>query len=212
MLEEVLRRSGCNRTFASLAAAGTIAHPAAPVVQFADLTFPTPSGCVELASPRAEADGHPRVPQPLYDARPAGGRLRLLTPASPWAMNDSFTNDAKIALRIGAATVGLHPADATERGLAEGDLVTLANDTGRLELNVTLTSDVPRGVALSCKGRWPKRETAGANVNALNPGEHADMGRSTAVHSVEVTITPARSPVPDGVGWPNQPAHSDPTS
>ena len=212
VLEEVLRRSGCNRTFASLAAAGTIAHPAAPVVQFADLTFPTPSGCVELASPRAEADGHPRVPQPLYDARPAGGRLRLLTPASPWAMNDSFTNDAKIALRIGAATVGLHPADAAERGLAEGDLVTLANDTGRLELNVTLTSDVPRGVALSCKGRWPKRETGGANVNALNPGEHADMGRSTAVHSVEVTITPARSPVQDGVGWPSQPAHSDPTS
>jgi hypothetical protein len=58
-------------------------------------------------------------------------------------MNNSFTNDAKIALRIGAATVGLHPADAAERGLAEGD---------------------------------------------------ADMGRSTAVHSIEVTVTPARHP------------------
>jgi anaerobic selenocysteine-containing dehydrogenase len=109
-------------------------------------------------------------------------------------MNNSFTNDAKIALRIGAATVGLHPADAAERGLAEGDLAALTNDTGRLELRVTLTSDLPRGVALSCKGRWPKRESGGANVNTLNPGEHADMGRSTAVHSIEVTVTPARHP------------------
>jgi hypothetical protein len=48
---------------------------------------------------------------------------------------DARPRDAKIALRIGAATVGLHPADAAERGLAEGD---------------------------------------------------ADMGRSTAVHSIEV--------------------------
>jgi anaerobic selenocysteine-containing dehydrogenase len=196
VLEEVLRRSGCGETFASLAAAGTIAHPADPVVQFADLAFPTQTGRIELASPRAEADGHPRLPTPHHDARPGGGRLRLLTPASPWAMNDSFTNDPKITRRIGAATIGLHPLDAAERGLAEGDLAAVTNDTGRLELRVALTDDLPRGVAFSQKGRWPKHEPGGANVNALNPGEHADMGRSTAVHSVEVTVTSAREPQP----------------
>jgi hypothetical protein len=37
-------------------------------------------------------------------------------------------------------------------------------------------------------------ETEGANVNTLNPGEHADMARSTAVHSVEVTVEPRREP------------------
>ena len=96
-----------------------------------------------FATRRAEADGHPRVPHPLYDARPRAGRLRLLTPASPWAMNDSFTNDAKIALRIGAATVGLHPADAAERGLAEGDLAALTNDTGAKRAAQTLTPSTP---------------------------------------------------------------------
>jgi hypothetical protein len=48
---------------------------------------------------------------------------------------------------------------------------------------------VPPGVALSPKGRWPRR--AGkqrANVNVLNPGAKSDMGESTAVHGVEVEI------------------------
>jgi hypothetical protein len=54
-----------------------------PLIQLPDLTFPTPSGRIEIASARAEADGHPRVPLPLADPRPAGGRLRLLSPASP---------------------------------------------------------------------------------------------------------------------------------
>jgi hypothetical protein len=31
--------------------------------------------------------------------------------------------------------------------------------------------------------------TSGANVNVLNPGEKSDMGESTAVHSVEVTVS-----------------------
>ncbi len=41
------------------------------------------------------------------------------------------------------------------------------------------------------KGRWPKREDAGGNVNALNPGAKSDMGESSSVHGVEVTVTRA---------------------
>ena len=52
-----------------------------------------------------------------------------------------------------------------------------------------LSDAVPRGVALSHKGRWPGSEPTGANVNVLNPGEKADMGESTAVHGVEVTVS-----------------------
>jgi anaerobic selenocysteine-containing dehydrogenase len=190
LLAALLERSGVGEDFASLAAKGTVAVADEPVIQFADRRFPTPSGKVELASAAAERDGLPRLPQPLADERPAGGRLRLLSPASPWLLNDSFANDAKVARRIGAATVALHPADAAERGLAEGDEADVANGTGSLRLLVTLTDALPRGVAYSPKGRWPKREPSRANVNALNPGERADMGESTSVHGVEVTVGP----------------------
>jgi anaerobic selenocysteine-containing dehydrogenase len=190
LLENLLRRSGVGEDFASLALKGTVPIADEPVVQFADLVFPTPSGHVELASASAEADGLPRLPLPLVDARPRNGRLRLLSPASPWLLNDSFANDAKIAARIGRASIALHPDDARERGLAEGDEVDVRNETGRLRLSVTLSDAVPRGVAYSPKGRWPKREPNRANVNALNPGEVADMGQSTSVHGVEVVVAP----------------------
>jgi anaerobic selenocysteine-containing dehydrogenase len=162
-----------------------------PRVQFAQLRFPTPSGRIEIASAQAHDDGLPRVPQPHADQRPARGRLRLLSPASPWMLNDSFANDPKLTRRIGAAAVAMHPADAAERGLAAGDIALLESSTGKLSLAVTLSEDLPRGVIYSPKGRWPKREPGDANVNVLNPGDESDMGHSTTVHGVEVSVTPA---------------------
>jgi hypothetical protein len=56
-------------------------------------------------------------------------------------------------------------------------------------LTRVITDDLSRGVALTHKGRWLRRDAAGANVNVLNPGEKSDMGESTAVHSVEVSVS-----------------------
>jgi anaerobic selenocysteine-containing dehydrogenase len=160
-------------------------------VQFADMRFPTPSGRVEIASDSAEAAGHPRLPEPHADPRPEPELLRLLSPASPWLMNDSFANDAKLSRRLGAASVKMHPLDAADRGLGEGEAVVLETATGRLTLTVELSDALPRGVVYSPKGRWPKREPGAANVNVLNPGIESDMGRSTSVHGIEVRVTAA---------------------
>jgi anaerobic selenocysteine-containing dehydrogenase len=188
VIEELLRRADVGLDFAELARRGTVWLDEQPRPQFADLRFPTPSGRVEIASNRAEADGQPRVPVPFADPRPRDGRLRLLSPASPWILNDSFANDPKITWRIGPATVALHPDDAAERGLAEGDRAVLESGTGELALTVALSDALPRGVAYSPKGRWPKRTPEHANVNVLNPGTPSDMGASTTVHGLEVTV------------------------
>jgi hypothetical protein len=55
-------------------------------------------------------------------------------------------------------------------------------------LTVAISDELPRGVALAHKGRWLCADSAGANINALNPGQKSDMGESTSVHSVEVTV------------------------
>ena len=189
VIERVLRETAIGLDFRTLASIGTVSFFDDPVVQFVDLVFPTPSGRIEIASARAEADGFPRVPLPLADSRPAAGGLRLISPASGWLMNDSFANDAQVARRLGPARLTLHPADAAARGLREGDRALVSNATGSLVLAVSLSTVVPPGVALSPKGRWPKLEPAGGNVNQLNPGQRSDMGRSTAVHGVEVAVT-----------------------
>jgi anaerobic selenocysteine-containing dehydrogenase len=113
-------------------------------------------------------------------------------------LNDSFANDPKITRRIGAATVAMHREDAAERGLAEGDNVVLESATGALNLAVTLSEDLPRGVVYSPKGRWPKRTPEHANVNVLNPGTPSDMGASTTVHGVEVTVRRQADATPGG--------------
>ena len=87
----------------------------------------------------------------------------------------------------------MHPADAAERGLSAGDRVLAHNSVGELEFIAVLSDDLPRGVALSPKGRWPKLEAEHANVNALNPGTASDMGASTTVHGVEITLARADS-------------------
>ena len=113
-----------------------------------------------------------------------------MSPASTFTLNDSFANVAKLARRAGPPTVTLHPADAAARGLEADDEVLVSNETGSLKLLVRLSDDVPPGVALSHKGRWPRQEPGGANVYTLNPGRKTDIGESTCVHSVVGTLTP----------------------
>jgi anaerobic selenocysteine-containing dehydrogenase len=158
------------------------------VIQFAERGFPTPSGKVELASAAAEAAGHARTPLPIVDDRPATGRLRLLSPASPWAMNSSFANEPKIRKKLGRATVSIHPDDAQVQGLTDGDTVELRSGAARLQVGVVVTDDVLPGVAYAPKGRWPRLDTNHANVNALVEDTKSDMGESTCVHGTEVTI------------------------
>ncbi len=191
ILDTLMSRSGLEESFETLKARGMIWVPKEPEPQFAGGVFDTESGRIEIASDRAATDGLPRLPQCWSDPRPPAGKLRLLSPAHAWLLNTTFGNVRKIEVRLGQAPVLLHPLDAAERNLGEGDMALVHNHSGRLELKVVLSDDIPRGVAVAHKGRWLTQDAAHANVNVLNPGTKSDMGASTAVHSVEVTVEAA---------------------
>ena len=107
-------------------------------------------------------------------------------------MNSSYNEDPKVAEKLGAESITLNPADAARLGFQEGETVLAANETGRLELRVGIADVVPAGVALSHKSRWPKLSKQRANINALNPGRKTDMAESSAVHSVEISLSRKR--------------------
>ncbi len=188
VIDQLLDRSGFRVGWEELSAAGTVRLYATPRMQFADRTFATPSGRIELASETAQANGQPRLPEPWHDQRPPSGRLRLLSPASPWAMNSSFANDPKIARKLGPPTVTLHPSDAGDHDLRDGDFAVLTTPTGQLRARIAIDPHALRGVASCPKGHWPKQTEDNGNVNTLNAGTPADMGRSTSVHGIEITI------------------------
>jgi anaerobic selenocysteine-containing dehydrogenase len=189
LLDRMLEQMNVGFGFDELARRGWLALSEEPLVLHGDRRFGTPSGKIEIASERAVQMGLPRVPEPWADANPADGRLRLLTPASKWRLNDSYANDAQLSKRAGEASVRLSPDDAARLGIGDGARVRLTSDVGELELAARIDAMVPLGVALSYKGRWPKREAQRANVNALTPARKSDMGEGTSVHSTEVSVS-----------------------
>jgi anaerobic selenocysteine-containing dehydrogenase len=92
--------------------------------------------------------------------------------------------------RLGPESVIIHPADAMRLDILDGSRVRLENTAGRVELSAKVSDETVPGVLLSYKGRWPSVAAGGSNVNAVNPGDKSDMGKSSAVHGVEVRLTP----------------------
>ena len=115
--------------------------------------------------------GLPRIPLPHVDERPAKGRLRLLSPASAWAMNTSYANDAKNRDKMAEEGVVLHPDDAAARGLSEGALVRLVQRAGRDRHARRMSPQrTPQGVALAVKGAWPKlRPSSATSTRSMPP-------------------------------------------
>lgn len=188
MIDALLDEIGLGLSFPELAQRGSVFLSKAPVILHSELRFDTPSGKIEIASDAAVEIGLPRLPDARVDAAPASGRLRLLTPASKWRLNDSFANDPKLAAQAGAPTVVFHPEDAKRLGVRAGDPVRLANEVGQLDLDAEIDALATPGVLVSYKGRWPQQEGGGATVNTLHPGRKADMGESSAVHAIEVEV------------------------
>ncbi len=190
IIDHILGASDANISFDDLKEVGTKQIYAAPRIQFEALKFSTPSGKIEIASKAAENDGCWRIPGPAVDAPTTGGKFRVLSPASKWALNTSYGNDVKIRQRMGPQAVQLHPEDATRLGIADGQSVKLRNSTGELTLPVRISDQTQKGVAIVLKGTWPMFDEANTgNINMLNPGERADMGDSSCVHNIEVEIT-----------------------
>ncbi len=188
IIARVLGGSGLD--FAGLASRGTVWPSAEPEVQFAELRFPTDSGKIELASERAAAAGHGRLPQPVADPRPAAGRLRLLSPASRWSLNASFSNDPRISRQAGALTLSVCAGDALALGLRDGEHAQVDSEAGSLVVSVSVTDALLPGTGVIPKGGWPKLLPSGANVNVLTRAQPSDMGASTTVHGLEVAVRP----------------------
>jgi hypothetical protein len=104
-----LQPTGTGIDFAKLTNKGSIDFTPEPVIQFADYRFATPSGKIEIASEEFVKVGLPRSPQPFFDERPTNGKLRVLSPASPWLMNSVYGNDTRVHKLIGEADVMLNP-------------------------------------------------------------------------------------------------------
>jgi molybdopterin-dependent oxidoreductase alpha subunit len=135
----------------------------------------------------ATADGRARFHAvPLPDFAPAAGELRLMTLRSEGQFN-TVVYEVEDLYRGNERrdVVMMAPADATERGLREGDRVTVATGTGRMEVGVALVDLPPGNVAMY----YPE-------ANAVVPRRLDERSGTPAFKSVLCRVEPAGSAVP----------------
>jgi anaerobic selenocysteine-containing dehydrogenase len=169
-------------------------------------SFPTPSGKVELFSPRmaqAGFDPLPGWPEPEQvtgldpaeetEVSAASSSLMLISGAAHHFVTSSMANQASLLEREGTPFVEINPADAAVRGIADGATVVVANNRGWCKLRAVVTDAVRPGVLAAPKGRWSKLN-GGRNVNWTTPDALADLAGQSTFHSNRVWIRPSEPP------------------
>lgn len=142
--------------------------------------FRTPSGKLEFA-----ANGLPDWQPDPADTGKYG--LRLLTTPGYFQSHTAFSGVAFLREREGVPCAVLHPDDAAERGLAEGQKVRLFNDRGEIGLILHVRDEVQPGVIL-VPGQRPDGEAVAGTVNMLCADGYTDMGDGATYQSTWLDV------------------------
>ncbi|EHL99978.1 molybdopterin guanine dinucleotide-containing S/N-oxide reductase [Acetobacteraceae bacterium AT-5844] len=123
--------------------------------------LPTPSGKVEIFSATIDAfgyddcPGHPTWLQPL-DVPDDAAPLWIVAnqPATRLHSQLDFGGTSADSKRRGREVMRMHPRDAAERGIADGDVVRLFNGRGACLAAAALSEAVMPGVVQLATGAW----------------------------------------------------------
>lgn len=152
-----------------------------------DNIFPkTPSGKIELRSDALAAQFQQAVPvyQPLEMIFP----LRLVTPSSTKRTNATFGGALENAR---TQCLEMHPQDAEQRQLKDGQSVRVFNDLGKVHLQLKITDEVRVGVLYCDKGAWLKTSTSQQTCNALIPPTRSDIADGACYNDALVEVDAA---------------------
>jgi len=174
---------------------GPMPAPGQQEIAFADLVFRTPSGKIELASDEAALRwGADRVPSYSESeesvSRDTGDTrypLYFMTPNTKNRIHSQFNNLRMIRQFGDRPEVQIHPDDARNRGIDDGDRVRIFNDRGELRVAARLDHGVRPGCIAVTNGWWT---TDGGTVNFCSRGRETDMGHGAAFHDNRVEIEP----------------------
>ena len=145
--------------------------------------FQTPSGRGELTPvPRWQPNVESRGQSAEYP-------LEFLPRKADNYMNTTFANlpGHQQMERRTAGVLEMHADDATPRGIANGDEVSVFNGRGRITLTAAIGPKVAQGV-VAARLDWQKLSHDGANVNALTSQRLTDIGGGATFYSTLVEV------------------------
>jgi anaerobic selenocysteine-containing dehydrogenase len=114
--------------------------------------------------------------------------FRLATSPARQFLNSTFTETPTSRKAEGRPHVKMHPDDAAAMGVGEGDVATLGNARGELQLHVALFEGVRRGVLIA-EGIWPnKAHLDGQGINVLTGADAPAPFGGAAFHDNRVWV------------------------
>jgi len=142
--------------------------------------YSTPSGKIEFYSSRAAKTGLNPMPiqTPLHVKE---GAFILLNSAT---LNYTSTQFQEVYGAI-PAVVMMNPQDAGRLGIKEGDMVTIANERGQVQVSVKISGSLPGRVL------WSPRQSqglAGEPLNRLMSSIPQEIGNGPRFNSTVVTV------------------------
>jgi anaerobic selenocysteine-containing dehydrogenase len=167
-----------------------------PYAPFATGGFPTPSGRCEFYSARLAEQGLDPLPGyvPPYESASSSPELAqrfplaIISPPARNYLNSTFVNVRSLRDAEGEPHLEIHPDDAAERGIANGDRVTVFNDRGSLELKARVTDRARPGVVVALSVWWRKLTSDGRNANELTHQRLTDLGRAATFYDCLVQV------------------------
>ncbi len=114
--------------------------------------------------------------------------FKLATSPARSFLNSSFTETPGSKKREGRPQLMVHPQDAAELGLAQGDRVEIGNRRGEVVLHVKLSDAARRGVVIA-EGIWPNSaHERGEGINVLTGADSIAPYGGAAFHDTHVWV------------------------
>lgn len=164
-------------------------------IPFVGGVFPTGDGRIQLRCDAMREHGVDPLPHYSGPETPGGdstdGSFRLLSGAAHHFVNSAMANQPDLERKEGDPILEINPADASEQGIEDGQMVAAYNERGRVLLTAVVTDGVRPGVVVSPKGHWGRRSPDGRNINQLTTDDLADLGGGSSFHGTRIFVEPA---------------------
>jgi anaerobic selenocysteine-containing dehydrogenase len=119
--------------------------------------------------------------------------FRLATSPARGFLNSTFNETPTSLTQEQRPTVMIHPDDAAELGVSNGEYVVLGNKRGEVRLHARVFEGVRRGVLIA-ESIWPNAAFAdGCGINTLVGADSIAPYGGAAVHDNRVWIRKARA-------------------
>jgi anaerobic selenocysteine-containing dehydrogenase len=152
-------------------------------IPFVDVFPRTPDRRADLCPEALDS----QTSQGLYTYLPIATReefpLTLISPSTSKAISSTLYQ-----LVRDTVPVELHPEDARERGLGDGDVVRMFNQSGEVRSTLKINDELRPGVAVLPKGIWARHTHNGQSSNALAPDTLSDLGAGACFNDTRVQI------------------------